>query len=128
MRVFGFVLLATVGVSTVVAAYFVRHRRASGFPLRSTLRAALVIASVRLVVLWSSIYFLRETGDFRQTVAYILIVLNCLVEMTVVGTWRNDLPAWVALLSVLVAGTSVWLGFVWALAAEHFRSNTRGRV
>jgi hypothetical protein len=117
--------LVLILLAGLAAAAFIARRRASGVLRRRALRVALVIAAVRLVVLWSSTYFLAETADARQLVGYPLIILDCLVEMVVVKPWRNDLPVWLSLLSVLVTVTSVALGYAWALAAVRFRSSAQ---
>jgi hypothetical protein len=72
------------------------------------LRAAMVIAALRLTVLWSGI-FLWDNADWRQVVGYILLVLDCVFEMTLARPWLKNRTAWGPILSIFVAASSVGL-------------------
>src|SRR5262252_2450357 len=99
--------VALVGLMGLGSAYVLRPQPQSRLSLRrSAFRAALVIASMRLVFLWGVVYFWSGASDWRQIATYFSLIFDCLIEMWIVRAWRNDFAVWIPLVSVLIVATS----------------------
>jgi len=103
------VLVIGVGVGFTRAA---RNRPLSAFDVRKAVLAGGVIVVVRLGLFWTALALL-ERPDWRQVAGYALMMFNAIVELSIVS-WARNRAGWAPLTSVLIAVTSLVLGWAWA--------------
>jgi hypothetical protein len=93
----------------------------------SVLRVGLLVALVRIALLWIAVFFL-EFSDWRQGAGYLLLVLNCLVEMQFVTFLRQTTYLWAWAVSAIVLLSSAGYATVLTAGAAYFKqaaSNAR---
>jgi hypothetical protein len=111
------IFIAVCVIAVCLGAVLVYQARLRGWPrnpyLQTSIRLGVMIAAVRLVLLWAGL-LLWASSNWRQILGYWLLTVNAVFELLLVREWRHDRVEWVVALSLLVAGTSLLLAFGWA--------------
>lgn len=106
------VLTVVVGLGLLVVR---AARRCSPPQSLSTtgVRAAALIALMRLSLFWGGLVLYTGHADWRQVAGYALLVLNAVVEMALAEALFRRQPASPLLVAGLILVTSLALGFAW---------------
>ena len=80
---------------------------------KTAVRAAVFLSVARLTIFWASLALYTGHSDWRQTVGYVLLIVNSVVELAIAAALTGKQSGSSLLVAVLIVLTSVALGWVW---------------
>ena len=81
---------------------------------KTAVRAAAFLSVARLTVFWSGLALYTGQSDWRQTVGYLLLIVNSVVELAITAALTGKRSGSSLLVAAFIVLTSAALGWAWA--------------